>query len=93
MAKRLRYCAEAAEPTLGADARRLGDLLAELQDRLGRHHDAVLAERLIETSCPEDSTSIAAARRQLVDEASKDDRRSLRLIKRMRHSSDLRWLR
>ena len=92
-AKRLRYCAEAAEPLLGPDARKLCGLLSNLQDHLGRHHDAVLATRLIETSCPADSAPVDAARQRLVDEAGEDDRSALRLLRKIRRSADLRWLR
>ena len=43
-AKRLRYAAEAAEPVIGPDAKRLAKAAADLQDVLGAHHDAVTAE-------------------------------------------------
>lgn len=44
-AKRARYAAEAVAPVLGKPARTLGRALAALQDVLGGHQDAVVAER------------------------------------------------
>jgi CHAD domain-containing protein len=43
-AKRARYAAEAAAPLVGKKAARLGAALAGLQDVLGAHQDAVVAE-------------------------------------------------
>jgi CHAD domain-containing protein len=42
-AKKCRYAAEACEPALGKPARRFARALAELQEILGEHHDAVVA--------------------------------------------------
>ncbi|WP_020659038.1 CYTH and CHAD domain-containing protein [Amycolatopsis benzoatilytica] len=42
-AKRARYAAEAVAPAIGRDAARLADAIAEIQDVLGDHHDAVIA--------------------------------------------------
>ena len=44
LAKRCRYCADAAAPVLGGNAERFADRLADLQTVLGDHHDTVLAE-------------------------------------------------
>ncbi|MDQ4132446.1 MAG: CHAD domain-containing protein, partial [Actinomycetota bacterium] len=43
-AKRARYAAEAAAPVIGAPAVALGKALSALQDVLGEHQDAVVAE-------------------------------------------------
>jgi CHAD domain-containing protein len=43
-AKRARYAAEAVEPVIGKPAERFADAAADLQDVLGDHHDAVVAE-------------------------------------------------
>jgi CHAD domain-containing protein len=43
-AKQLRYAAEAAEPVVGKQARRLARAAEALQTQLGDHHDAVVAE-------------------------------------------------
>ncbi|MGQ0805014.1 MAG: CYTH and CHAD domain-containing protein [Actinomycetota bacterium] len=43
-AKRARYAAEAAAPVAGKPARRLAAALADVQDVLGEHQDAVVAE-------------------------------------------------
>ena len=42
-AKQCRYAAEATEPAFGKPARRLARAMAEVQDVLGEHHDAVVA--------------------------------------------------
>ncbi|NKQ58235.1 CHAD domain-containing protein [Amycolatopsis sp. K13G38] len=42
-AKRARYAAEAVAPAIGRDAARLAHAIAEVQDVLGDHHDAVIA--------------------------------------------------
>jgi CHAD domain-containing protein len=42
-AKRCRYAAEACESVYGKRARRLARVMAEVQDVLGEHHDAVVA--------------------------------------------------
>jgi CHAD domain-containing protein len=44
-AKRCRYAAEAVAPALGKGARRFAKAVARLQDVLGEHQDAVVAER------------------------------------------------
>jgi CHAD domain-containing protein len=43
-AKRARYAAEAVAPTLGKPARRYAKAVAEVQEVLGQHQDAVVAE-------------------------------------------------
>jgi CHAD domain-containing protein len=43
-AKRCRYAAEAVAPVVGKAASEFADAIAELQDVLGEHHDAVEAE-------------------------------------------------
>jgi CHAD domain-containing protein len=44
-AKRTRYAAEAVAPVLGKRARAVAAAAADLQDVLGQHQDAVVAER------------------------------------------------
>jgi CHAD domain-containing protein len=44
LAKRARYAAEATVPVLGGSARKLARRLAEVQDLLGDHQDAAVAE-------------------------------------------------
>ncbi len=50
-AKRVRYAAEAVAPALGtargAEAARFAELAGDVQDVLGRHHDAVVASEVI----------------------------------------------
>ena len=43
--KRARYASEAVAPVLGKRARAAAEAAADLQDVLGEHHDAVVAER------------------------------------------------
>ena len=43
--KRARYASEAVAPVLGKRARAVAEAAADLQDVLGEHHDAVVAER------------------------------------------------
>jgi CHAD domain-containing protein len=45
LAKRARYAAEAVEPAVGKRARALARALARIQDTLGEHQDAVVAEQ------------------------------------------------
>ncbi len=42
-AKRVRYAAEAVSPAFGRPARRFAQRMEEVQELLGRHHDAVVA--------------------------------------------------
>lgn len=49
-AKRTRYAAEAVEPALGKPARRFAKAVAGVQDVLGRHQDAVVAEQWLRTT-------------------------------------------
>ena len=44
-AKRARYAAEAVAPAVGRDARRFAKRVADVQDTLGEHQDAVVAEQ------------------------------------------------
>ncbi|MBA2325742.1 MAG: CYTH and CHAD domain-containing protein [Actinobacteria bacterium] len=44
-AKRVRYAAEAAAPVIGKPARRLASAMEDVQDVLGEHQDAVVAEQ------------------------------------------------
>jgi CHAD domain-containing protein len=43
LAKKARYAAEASAPALGKPARRFARAMADVQDILGEHHDAVVA--------------------------------------------------
>jgi CHAD domain-containing protein len=51
--KRARYAAEAAAPALGKKARRFAEALAGLQDVLGEHNDAVVAESWLRRAAEE----------------------------------------
>lgn len=44
LAKRARYAAEAVEPAFGAPARRFAKAMRQLQDLIGEHQDAVIAQ-------------------------------------------------
>ncbi len=66
LAKRCRYAAEDAAPALGGRAARLAAAAAGLQDVLGEHHDAVVAEAWLreraDRACTEEAEPAAAAR-------------------------------
>ncbi len=60
-AKRCRYAAEACEPVYGKRARRLARAMADVQDVLGEHHDAVVASAWLAKTAHECSPSEAYA--------------------------------
>jgi CHAD domain-containing protein len=51
-AKRARYAAEAVTPVAGKPAQRLAEALEDVQDVLGEHQDAVVAERWLRDALP-----------------------------------------
>jgi CHAD domain-containing protein len=60
-AKRCRYAAEACESVYGKRARRLARAMAEVQDVLGEHHDAVVAAAWLAKTAHECSPTEAYA--------------------------------
>jgi CHAD domain-containing protein len=60
-AKRCRYAAEACESVYGKRARRLARAMAEVQDVLGEHHDAVVATAWLAKTAHECSPTEAYA--------------------------------
>ena len=52
-AKRCRYAAELAEPVIGKPARELAAAVARVQDVLGDHQDAVIADAWLAKTAPE----------------------------------------
>jgi CHAD domain-containing protein len=60
-AKRCRYAAEACESVYGKRARRLARAMAEVQDVLGEHHDAVVATAWLAKTAHECSPTEAFA--------------------------------
>ena len=58
--KRTRYAAEAVAPVLGKRARAVAGAAAELQDVLGEHQDAVLAERWLRAQASNGRSAKAA---------------------------------
>jgi CHAD domain-containing protein len=60
-AKRCRYAADACEPALGKPARRLSRAMARVQDVLGEHHDAVVADAWLAKTAHECSPGEAYA--------------------------------
>ena len=60
-AKRCRYAAELASPAIGRRARDLGVALTRVQDVLGEHHDAVVADAWLAKAAPECSPQEAYA--------------------------------
>jgi CHAD domain-containing protein len=60
-AKRARYAAEVAVPVFGSAATKLAQAIGALQDVLGDHHDAVVAESWLRTSAAGPYTDGAGA--------------------------------
>jgi CHAD domain-containing protein len=65
-AKRCRYAAEVAAVAVGKPAKRLAAAVAELQEVLGEHQDAVVAEDWLRSVAPELSPAEALVAGQLV---------------------------
>jgi CHAD domain-containing protein len=65
-AKRCRYAAEVAAVAVGKPARRLASAVAELQEVLGEHQDAVVAEAWLRSVVPELTSAEALVAGQLV---------------------------
>ncbi len=61
LAKRARYAAEAVAPVAGRRVGRLAKALADLQDVLGEHHDAVVAEDWIRRTAAHNGAGSLAA--------------------------------
>jgi len=74
-AKRLRYAAEAAQPTVGRRARRTAKAAERLQTILGEHHDAVEAERWLRREGPNASAVGGFAAGLLTARQQRDQRR------------------
>jgi CHAD domain-containing protein len=60
-AKRVRYAAEAVAPAVGKGAKRFAGAIADLQDVLGEHQDAVVAGEWLRAHVPDGDGAIAAA--------------------------------
>lgn len=65
-AKRARYAAEAAAPLVGKKAARLGSALAGLQDVLGAHQDAVVAEAWLRAAVDGAGPDVSLAAGELI---------------------------
>jgi CHAD domain-containing protein len=65
-AKRVRYAAEAAAPVVGKPARRFASAVAALQEQLGDHHDAVVAEAWLRGAAQDLDVAQALALGELV---------------------------
>ena len=61
VAKRCRYAAELAEPVIGKPARELAAAVTRIQDVLGEHQDAVIADAWLAKAAPECSPPEAYA--------------------------------
>jgi CHAD domain-containing protein len=60
-AKRVRYAAEAVAPAVGKGAKRFASAVADLQDVLGEHQDAVVAGEWLRAHVPTGEGATAAA--------------------------------
>ncbi|MGI9118697.1 MAG: CHAD domain-containing protein [Acidimicrobiales bacterium] len=65
-AKRCRYAAEVAALAVGKPARKLAGAVADLQEVLGDHHDAVVAEAWLRAAVPELTSAEALVAGQLI---------------------------
>ena len=65
-AKRARYAAEAVAPALGKAAKRFASAVADLQDLLGEHQDAVVAGQWLREHVPAGDGGAAFVAGQLV---------------------------
>jgi CHAD domain-containing protein len=65
-AKRCRYAAEVAALAVGRPAKRFAGAVAELQEVLGEHQDAVVAETWLRTAAPELGPAEALVAGQLI---------------------------
>lgn len=92
-AKRIRYSVEAVVPVFGADASRFAEMLGEVQEVLGDHHDAVVAGQEI--------VRLDQVRRDLVESAlaeidavtaARDDAYE-HAVRRLLRPKSRRWLR
>ena len=66
LAKRARYAAEAAAPAVGKRAKRLASAIADLQEVLGDHHDAVVAEEWLRSAVEQADVAQALALGELI---------------------------
>ncbi|WP_328531082.1 CYTH and CHAD domain-containing protein [Nocardioides sp. NBC_00368] len=93
-AKRIRYSVEAVVPVFGAGAERFAADLADLQDILGDHHDAVVAHREVRRIAerrPE--LPVASALSELDAATAAGERAYDRMVRRLSKPKSLRWLR
>jgi CHAD domain-containing protein len=60
-AKRVRYAAEAVAPAVSKGAKRFASAVADLQDVLGEHQDAVVAGQWLRSHVPTGEGATAAA--------------------------------
>jgi CHAD domain-containing protein len=76
-AKRCRYAAEACVPALGRPATKFAKAMADVQDVLGEHHDAVVSLAWLAKTAPECTTGEAYALGRLaeIEHAAADDSR------------------
>lgn len=95
-AKRVRYAAEAAEPVLGDRVEGVIEGLAEIQDVLGSHHDAIVAAAFVRGVAGEGRElhrENRRLRRRLVEEAADDERAFRGLYRQLTHLPSANWLR
>jgi CHAD domain-containing protein len=94
-AKRARYAAEAVTPALGKGAKRFASAIADLQEVLGEHQDAVVAGQWLRDHRTDDpSTAFIAGRLAGIEDAaaqtSRDEWESV--WKRARRSKLRKWM-
>jgi CHAD domain-containing protein len=94
-AKRARYAAEAVTPALGKGAKRFASAVADLQDVLGEHQDAVVAGQWLRDHRSDDpSTAFVAGRLAGIEDAAAQASRDAweSVWKRARRSKLRKWM-
>jgi CHAD domain-containing protein len=78
LAKRARYAAEAFAPVFGRDARRFGKMAASLQDALGAHQDAAVAQAWLRRAARGAPRRVAFAAGELfvIEQRAREDARA-----------------
>jgi CHAD domain-containing protein len=95
-AKRTRYAAEAVAPAVGKEAKRFASAVADVQEVLGDHQDAVVAGQWLRDHVPTDDGDAAFVAGQLVaveaDAADESRAQWTDAWKAARHKSLRRWM-
>lgn len=93
-AKRIRYSVDAVVPLFGTDAERFAATLADLQDALGEHHDAVVARlEILRLARQHPDLAVSTALSELDAASAVGDHAYEHLVHRLFRPKSRRWLR